>query len=102
VTEELALQQVLGDSAAVDGDEGGVGPMAVLVNGARDELLAGARFTADQDSDRFGGNASDLLANFLHCLAHADQGRSSRARMIRQGDWLAHESAGGHRLMQHS
>ena len=43
VAEELALEQRLGDRGAVDRDERLVGALAVLVEGAGDQLLAGAR-----------------------------------------------------------
>ena len=43
VPEELALDEVLGDGAAVDGDERAVHARAAAVELAGDELLAGAR-----------------------------------------------------------
>jgi hypothetical protein len=42
VAEQLALQQLLRDGGAVEGQEGRLGTGAVLVDGAGDQLLAGA------------------------------------------------------------
>ena len=42
VAEQLALQQRFGDGGAVDGQERRGGPAAVVVQGAGDQLLAGA------------------------------------------------------------
>ena len=47
VTEQFALEQRLRDGRAIDGDERRFGAMAVLVNGPRDEFLAGPRFALD-------------------------------------------------------
>ena len=48
VAEQLALDQVLGNRAAVDGDEALVAARAAGVDGARDDLLAGAALAGDQ------------------------------------------------------
>src|SRR5437868_6937778 len=48
VAEQLALQQVLRDGRAVEGQERRLGPWAVLVDGAGDDLLAGAALPRDQ------------------------------------------------------
>jgi hypothetical protein len=48
VAEELGLHQVARDGPAVHPDEGLVLARAVLVQGSRDELLAGARLAADE------------------------------------------------------
>jgi hypothetical protein len=49
VAEQLALLQRLRDRRAVLGDEGLPAAARVLVDRARDQLLAGARFPLDQD-----------------------------------------------------
>ena len=48
VAEQLALQQALAQGAAVDADVGAVGPRAELVDGAGDQLLAGAGLAHQQ------------------------------------------------------
>ena len=48
VAEQLALHQVLGHRGAVDGDEAAGAPLALEVDGARRQLLAGARLAGDQ------------------------------------------------------
>jgi hypothetical protein len=42
VAEELALEHLMRDGAAVDGDERALGPAATLMNLSREELLAAA------------------------------------------------------------
>jgi hypothetical protein len=49
VTEQLRLQEVLGEGGAVDRHERVRGPRAVGVDGPRDELLARAGLAGDQD-----------------------------------------------------
>ncbi len=51
VSEERALHQTFGQRAAIDGDEGFVGPVRAIVDGLGEEFLAGAAF-ADED---YGG-----------------------------------------------
>src|SRR5207244_10296081 len=49
VTEHLGLEQLGGDGAAVDRYEGAIGARARGVDGARDQLLAGAALAHDED-----------------------------------------------------
>ena len=72
VAEQLALQQGLGDGGAVDGQERRLGPGAVLVDGARDQLLAGAALAGDQDGDVLGRDPADRLVDLEHGRAAAD------------------------------
>ena len=58
VAEELGFEQLLGDRAAVDGDEGRGGARAGTVDGVRQDFLAGAALAADQ-------HAADLLKSIL-------------------------------------
>lgn len=78
ITKELGLQQLLGDGAAVDGNEGLVLAHAHIVDGARDQLLAGARFAPEQH----GGHAARDLFNEAADLADgarfANQARQRR------------------------
>ena len=59
VPEQLALQQVLGDGGAVEGQKRGLGPWAVLVDSPGDQLLAGTALTSDQHGKVLGGDAAD-------------------------------------------
>src|SRR5581483_1865721 len=51
VTEQDALDEILRDGAAVEGDEGLAGAGAFALDRARDQLLADARFAFDQNGD---------------------------------------------------
>src|SRR5690606_34294705 len=51
VSEELAFEQVLGDGAAVDGNEGLFRARAGFVDGAGDHLLSGAALARYQNRD---------------------------------------------------
>ena len=51
VPEELALDEVRRDRAAIDDDERLVGPRTALEDLRRDDLLAGATFALDEDVD---------------------------------------------------
>src|SRR5204862_76531 len=48
VAEELALEEVLGDGAAVDADERLLPALPPVVDGARDDLLAGPALAGDE------------------------------------------------------
>ena len=50
VPEQLGLEQGFRQRRAVDGEEGPVGALAGVMDGARDQLLAGAALAGDQDS----------------------------------------------------
>ena len=71
VAEELALDQVFGQGAAVDRDEGPIGAAALVVEAARDQLLARAGLAQDHDRGVGGGDGIDQPADLLH-------GRASR------------------------
>jgi hypothetical protein len=66
VTEELALEERLGDGAAVDGDEGLVRARAGPVDGPGDEFLARPALALDQDACVAGGHALRLGEHVLH------------------------------------
>src|SRR5215210_3165684 len=57
---------------AVDGDEGAVGAGAVVVDGARDQLLARARLAVDEDVRVRGRDLLDEAEDALQGLAGAD------------------------------
>ncbi len=72
VPEQLALQQRLGNGRAVDRQEAPGCPRAVLIDGPRDQLLAGAALAADQHGDVLRGDAADCFVDLLHRFAAAD------------------------------
>ena len=63
VAEQLAFQQRLGDGGAVQADERAFLARAGVVDGAGDQLLAGAAFAADQHGGVGGGDAADLVVD---------------------------------------
>ena len=67
VAEELALHHLARHGGAVEGDERFVGAMRVGVDGAREDLLAGAALAGDQDA---GVRRRDAFGQ-IHGLAHA-------------------------------
>src|SRR5690606_10478825 len=72
VAEELALEQRLAQRAAVHRDERLVLARTVVVDGARDEFLAGARLPLDQHAGAGGGNLPRHLEDALHGRRTAD------------------------------
>src|SRR5262249_29877276 len=73
VPEELRLHQGLGDGAAVDRDEGAGSARAFLVNGLRDQLLAGAALARHHHSREAVRRLADYLANLVHLPALPDE-----------------------------
>ena len=73
MAEQFALDEVLRQGAAIDGDERHVGPRALVVDGAGDQLLAGAGFAEDQHGRIGGSDLGDELPNALHGAVCADQ-----------------------------
>ena len=92
VAEQLALQQRLGDGGAVQRQERRLRPRPVVVDGAGDELLAGAALAGDQDRDVLRGDAADGLVDLTHRRAAAED------RAIRVGIRLG---LGDHRRGAH-
>src|SRR5690606_10224554 len=72
VTEQLAFDQILRNGGAVDRDKRLRGTRAVLMNAARDELLAGSAFPRDKHGDIAERDLADRLENLLHRLGTAD------------------------------
>src|SRR3990172_3611095 len=66
VAEELGFQQFRGDGGAVDGDEGPLAPVALLVDGAGQDLLSGAALAAQQHRGIVVGDARDQGVDLLH------------------------------------
>ena len=72
VAEELGLEQRLGNRAAVDRDEPVGAPRAVVVNRARDHLLAGAGLAGNQDRAVRPRDRLEHLEERLHRPAAAE------------------------------
>jgi len=72
VPEELALHQTRRDCAAVDLDQGAATPSAARVDGARDQLLAGARLAGDQHGGVGRRHALDVAQDLQQGRARAD------------------------------
>src|ERR1043165_9070272 len=76
--EELRLDERLRKRRAVDGGEGLGAPRRVAVDGARDELLAGAGLAEDADRDVAAGDAGDEREDVAHRRRVADDAVDGR------------------------
>jgi hypothetical protein len=72
VPEQLALDELAADRSAVDRDERPAGPRARLVDGLRDELLAGPALAPDEHRQVRLRHLLDLLEDAAHRSARAD------------------------------
>ncbi len=72
VAEEGRFEEVGGDGAGVDGDEGLVAAGGVLVDGFGDKLLAGAGLALDEDGGAGGGDLGHGVEEAEHGLGFAD------------------------------
>ena len=75
VAEELGFEQRFGERAAVDRHERPARAVAVLMNGARDQLLAGAALADDQHRRIGRRGVRDLLVDRRHHRRAAEQRR---------------------------
>ena len=66
VSEELALEQIFGDGAAIDRDKGPAAARAAPVDGERGHFLPGAAFAEEKDGRVGGGYLSDEPEHALH------------------------------------
>ena len=66
VAEELALQELIGEGPAVEGNEGSVTPRALGMDSTGHQFFTGAGFPGDQD----GGIAFGHVDNGLEQLEH--------------------------------
>src|SRR5206468_6002976 len=73
MAEDLAFEQLLGKTAAVDRHELSVAPARVLMQAARNELLAGACLAVDYDVGRSVGKIEDRAADLLDQRGSAKQ-----------------------------
>jgi hypothetical protein len=75
VAEEFALDQGLGDGAAVDRDEGAIAPRREFVQAARRHALAGAALAGDQHGAVGRRDAGDQAVGVLHRRRAEGEGR---------------------------
>ena len=78
VAEEFAGEELLGEAAAVDGDERGFAALAALVDGASDQILANASLAAQQQGHVRLGDLLDGGGRRLHRRAAAHQPAKGR------------------------
>ncbi len=84
MSEQLALDEVLGQGPAVHRDEGTVGSAALVVQVPRDQFLAGAGLAQDHHGRVGRGDRLDQPADLLHDRRLADQqGRPPSAALRR-------------------
>ncbi len=72
VAEQFALHQIFGQRGAVDFDERPILAGRVMMNGARDHILADAAFAAQQNGGAGGRHALNGGEDFAHGRAAAD------------------------------
>src|SRR5262245_30771807 len=72
MAKQFAFQEPGGNGSAIELDEGAIAPGTQVVQRARDEFFAGARFPADQYGRSSGGNRFDLLQHTAQSRALAD------------------------------
>lgn len=87
VPEELALDELCGQGAGVDGDERRARAGALIVDGAGDQLFAGAGFSRDQRAQRAFGDPPHALKHPNHRVAFADHHDASMAISRRFTDY---------------
>ena len=66
VAEQLGLEECLRNRAAVERDKTVRSPGAVVVNGARDDLLAGSGFSGDQNRAVRSRHGLEQMKQLLH------------------------------------
>ena len=102
VAEQDQLDQILGDGAAIDGDERLGAALARAVDGARDQFLADAGFALDQHRDVRGGGLLGGAQHRAHARAAGDdvlEGERAGAAALDAGE-LALERARRERVAQ--
>src|SRR6185369_15283909 len=92
VSEELALDEVLREHAAVADDERSMRERRAVVHGACGELLAGAALAGNEDGRRVRRDALDEAEDLDHApaaCAHAFEERRAAAAELEDADPLA-------------
>ena len=78
MAEQLAVGQLARSAGAVVGQEHTAAPRRAGVNGAGDEILAGAAFAGDENREVVALHALNLLGDTLHGGAGADEAGQQR------------------------
>lgn len=94
MAEEFGFEEGFGNGSTIDGDERGLGAVAVLVERAGNQFLAGAGLAADEDIDGLGGDAADFLVDVAHGAALSDEGVLGGTAFA-EADGFGHEASGG-------
>ena len=92
VAEQFALDEFPGDGRHVDGDEGAVAPLAVVMKGACRQFLAGARFAADHDRQIRRHDPGEDAVDVLHGRGAPDQRQLLLGRLL---PWFLRPLTGG-------
>ena len=73
MSEQLGLDEFLGDGGAVEDDEGFCGAVGVLADGGGDEFLSASGLAFDEDGGRGWGDAFEESEDFAHDDGMSDQ-----------------------------
>ncbi len=84
VAEKLILDQRVGQCTAVHRDKGPFPAWAQIVQGTRNQLLAGTRFAADQDRHVAHRIASDESQDPAKCRGRPDDAKIGKGRFLNQ------------------
>ena len=82
MAEQFALEQLLGDGRAVEGDEGLVGAGTEVVQAAGDQFLAAAGLAAQEHVDRCRRQVEDLLAQADDARRDTEQAAGEGALVV--------------------
>ena len=93
VAEQLAFQQILAQRPAIDAHKRSARPIAQLVDGRGDQLLAGAGLAQQQDRGVAARDTSRRAIHLLHGRAGADNAGDRRPALVHVvGDVTGHNS----------
>src|SRR5262249_24106100 len=80
VPEKFVVDEIFGNGSAIERDEGFIAAIGNVMDGASEELLAGATFTQKKYCSFGGGHFLQLLADGAHGRRFADDAREAVAR----------------------
>src|SRR6267378_1371636 len=90
IAEQLALEQGRRDGRAVDGHKSVRTPHAGVVNGSRDDFLAGAGLATNQDGTLHCRDPSDVVQHSLELWARSNQVRRRHRLSMRRRSCATH------------